>query len=79
MKAGRIHEHMREQGTWVDWSCSTDGFKAGDGEREVSKVAVAWKANWPALRQAAEGGADLLVSHESIAVHAVNGADQPDV
>ena len=70
---------MMEQGTWVDWSCSTDGFKAGDAEREVARVAVAWKANWPALRQAAERGADLFVSHESIAVRAVNGAEEPDV
>ncbi len=79
MNASEIHAHMKEQGTWVDWSCSTDGFKAGDAESEVATVAVAWKANWEALRQAVERGADLFVSHESIAVHAVNDAGKPDV
>jgi putative NIF3 family GTP cyclohydrolase 1 type 2 len=78
MKAAEIHAHFQRQGTWVDWSRSTDGFKAGDPERDVKTVAVAWKANWEALRQAADRGAELLVTHESIAVQAVNDAGRPD-
>ena len=78
MKCIDIADHMREQGTWVDWERTTDTFKAGDSSKPVKTIAVAWKANWGALREAVERGADLFVTHESICVRAVNGATEPD-
>jgi len=78
MNGKAIDDHMREQGSWVDWDQTTDTFKAGDPLREVKTVAVAWKASWDALREAVSKGADLFVSHESISVNAVNGSREPD-
>ena len=74
-----LENHFEAQGTWIDWENTTDGFKAGDPSAPVSKVAVAWKANWTALRRAVELEADLFVSHESIAVGAVNNSGRQDV
>jgi putative NIF3 family GTP cyclohydrolase 1 type 2 len=79
MKCRDVHEHLKKQGPWVDWKRTTDTFKAGDPEAEVCKVAVAWKASWEALREAHRRGAELLVSHESICVQAVNGSPDPEV
>lgn len=45
----------------------------------MTKVAVAWKVSWDALRDAVDRGAELFVSHESVSVHAINGAKEPDV
>jgi len=78
MQAIDIHKHFQDIGTWVDWDRTTDTFKAGDPQRDVRRVAVAWKANWDALRQAADGGAEIFISHESICVKAVNGSPEPD-
>ncbi len=54
-------------------------FKAGDPGRTVSKIAVAWKANWPALKETHASGADLFISHESICANAVNGDQDPEL
>jgi hypothetical protein len=67
-----IATHFRKQGTWVDWERTTDTFKAGNPSVPVQRVAVAWKASWDALREAASARADLFISHESICVNAVN-------
>jgi putative NIF3 family GTP cyclohydrolase 1 type 2 len=79
MKCLDIHEHFRARGEWVDWEHTTDTFKAGDPQKPVRTVAVAWKASWDALREAHERDADLFVSHESICVQAVNGSPEPEV
>ena len=79
MIARDVDAHLHQVGTWVDWDdTSTDVFKAGDPERTVGKIAVAWKANWPALREAHEQGAALFISHESICVHVLNGDQEPE-
>jgi hypothetical protein len=74
-----IHEHMKKQGTWVNWQVTTDTFKGGDPDKPVRKIAVAWKARWDALKTAVERGADLFVSHESIGVCASNSSADPEV
>jgi putative NIF3 family GTP cyclohydrolase 1 type 2 len=79
MRCLDIHEHFRTRGDWVNWERTTDTFKAGDPEKPVRTVAVAWKASWDALREAHDRGADLFVSHESICVNAVNGSPEPEV
>ena len=79
MKCIDIHNHFRERGTWVDWECTTDTFKAGDPDKTVRTVAVAWKPTWAALREAYRWGAELFVGHESICVHAVNGSPEPEI
>ena len=47
-----IHNHFRERGTWVNWERTTDTFKAGDPEKPVRTIAVAWKPSWDALKEA---------------------------
>ena len=80
MIARDVDAHFRQIGTWVDWdNTSTDLFKAGDPERVVSKIAVAWKANWPALKEAHARGAELFISHESICANALNGDQDPEL
>ncbi len=64
MMAHDIHAHMQSIGTWVDWSDTPDGFKAGNPEREVRRVAVAWQSTEAALREAHTRGADLFITHE---------------
>ncbi len=76
MNCQNIADHFREQGGWVDWTNTTDTFKAGDPSKPVRTVAVAWKANWDALRQAVAQKADLFISHESICIRAVNRSTQ---
>jgi putative NIF3 family GTP cyclohydrolase 1 type 2 len=79
MKCMDIHDHLRQCVEGIDWTRTTDTFKAGDPERIVRTVAVAWKASWAALREAHARGAELFVSHESICVRAVNGSPEPEV
>lgn len=64
MKASDLHQHMRELGTWVDWSDTTDGFKAGDPEAEVTGVAVGWCSLMSSLERAHQLGCNLFVTHE---------------
>ena len=78
MIARDLDAHFRAVGTWVSWEKTTDVFKAGDPDREVKRIAVAWKANWPAMKEAHARGAELFVSHESIAVEALNGDPDPE-
>ena len=79
MRCADIHQHFKQVGTWVDWDNTTDTFKAGDPDKPVTKIAVVWKANWDALRTARRGGADMVITHESICVRAVNGSTEPEV
>ncbi len=78
MRCRDIHDHFVTLGSWVDWDNTTDTFKAGDPDADVRRVAVAWKASFEALKQARNLGAELLITHESISVNAVNGSKEPD-
>ena len=64
MKAIDLRNHMQETGTWVDWSNTRDCFVAGDPEKEVKHIAVAWQARIPAIKQAVSMGCDMFVTHE---------------
>ena len=79
MRCSNVAEHFRTAGTWVDPERTVDGFKAGDPDREVTKMAVAWKPDWDALKEAHARGAELFVSHESICVRADNTDSSPEV
>jgi len=79
MKCVDVHHHLRSQAPWVDWDRTTDTFKAGDPDKTVRTVAVAWKPTWDALKEAHRRGADLFVGHESICVNAVNGSPEPEI
>jgi putative NIF3 family GTP cyclohydrolase 1 type 2 len=76
-----IADHFRatDTGKQINWSRTTDTFKAGDPSKPVRKVAVAWKATWDALKEAVSREADMFISHESICVNAQNGSPEPDV
>ena len=66
MKAADIHRHFMAQGTWVNWSNTTDGFHFGDPETEVRGIAVAWKPYWKTLKKTVALGCNFLLTHESI-------------
>ena len=78
MRCIDIHDHFKSKSSWVDWSNTTDTFKTGDPQRQVNTLAVAWKANWDAMKEAVERGAEMFVSHESICVKAVNGSAEQE-
>ena len=64
MRALEIDQHMRQVGTWVDWSRTVDTFKAGEPDSEVRGIAVAWQSQWPTLKAAHAVGCNLFVTHE---------------
>jgi len=64
MKAREVHEHFRSIGPWVDWTKTRDEFLHGDPEAGVKAVACAWIPTMRAIREAAERGANLFVTHE---------------
>jgi putative NIF3 family GTP cyclohydrolase 1 type 2 len=64
IRARDVDAHLRRVGTWVDWTTTVDTFKAGDPERAVRGIAVAWQSQWPALRAAHDAGCNLFVTHE---------------
>lgn len=66
MKAIEIHEHMKKKGTWVNWNSTTDYFHAGDPNKEITSIAVAWQGRTDALKKAAEMGCDMFITHEQI-------------
>jgi putative NIF3 family GTP cyclohydrolase 1 type 2 len=61
-----VMDHFREIGTWVDWSDTHDVVLHGAEDAEVSGIAVGWIASERAVREAADRGADLFVSHEGL-------------
>jgi putative NIF3 family GTP cyclohydrolase 1 type 2 len=78
LKGSDIASHLESLGPWIDPETTTDTFKAGDPSKPVRTIAVAWKADRDALKEAFNRGADLFISHESIGVNAQNGSKEPD-
>jgi putative NIF3 family GTP cyclohydrolase 1 type 2 len=66
MKACEVLHHFQKVGAWVNWNNTTDRFLHGNPDIEVRAIAAAWIATNEAIRQAAEGGANLFVTHEPI-------------
>ena len=64
MRALELDLHMREVGTWVDWSHTVDTFKSGDPGMDVRGIAVAWQSQFSTLKAAHAQGYNLFVTHE---------------
>lgn len=64
MKAIEINQHFLSQADWVDPERTVDHIIIGDPEKDVRRVLVTWIASFGAVRAAAEGGFDLLMTHE---------------
>lgn len=64
MKAYEVMEKMFSYGAGADYTHTCDTLKAGDPNREVTKVAVSMFATIPVVTQAKEWGAELLIVHE---------------
>ncbi|MYB76086.1 MAG: hypothetical protein F4X83_03120 [Chloroflexi bacterium] len=64
MRALDIDQHMRDVGTWVDWSNTVDTFKSGDPRMDVCGIAVAWQSQWPTLKAAHAAGCNVFITHE---------------
>ena len=56
MKAARIFDMLCRFGAGKDYTDTCDGIKAGSGDTEVSKAAVAMTATVDVVRRAAEWG-----------------------
>lgn len=66
MTARDVYEHLKSVGPWVDWNNSCDQFMHGDPDVEVTGIATAWIGTDSVIRQAAEFGANLIISHEGM-------------
>lgn len=76
MRALEIDQHMREVGTWVDWSQTVDTFKAGDSDSEVRGIAVAWQSQLSTLKAAHAAGCNVFITHEpTFYVHRDDGPE----
>jgi len=64
MKAKEVFEHFREIGHWVNWGRTCDEFLHGDPDREVAGIGTTWVPTNAVLKQAAQKGLDLVVTHE---------------
>lgn len=64
MKASEIMEQLFTFGAWADFRNSCDTLKAGDPDRQVTKVAVTMTAKADVLKQALSWGAEMMIVHE---------------
>lgn len=64
MKAKEIWQGLIAKTEGFDESYTCDTLKAGDPEREVTKIAVAMVATPDLIRETAAWGAELLIVHE---------------
>lgn len=64
MKASEIAEHFMSVADWVDPANTVDGIIIGDPEKYVRTALVTWISSMDAVREAADRGFDLLVTHE---------------
>ena len=78
MKARKVLEHFQQVGTWVDWDNSGDQFLHGDPDAEVRGIAAAWSPTNAALKQAAEKGLNLFITHEPAFYHKYEGTPSGD-
>ena len=64
MKVNEIMKDLFSLAYKQDFTDTCDTCKAGDPERDVTKVAVTMFATPDVIRQAADWGAELLITHE---------------
>jgi len=63
----RVMDRIAPLKTQMDWDNS--GLLVGDPRREVKKILVALDATLPVIREAAEQGAGMIVTHHPIIFH----------
>lgn len=66
MKAIDLYEHFKSEGDWVNWDRTCDGILWGDGQIEVTGIAVCWSSNINQLEDAQENGCNLYICHEPL-------------
>jgi len=64
LKARDVAEFFKELTPEVYTRETCDGFKFGDPEKSVKKVAVTWMATMGVLHEALRRGVDMVVTHE---------------
>ncbi|NIA15846.1 MAG: hypothetical protein GWP08_17420 [Nitrospiraceae bacterium] len=62
--ATQIREYLLSNSPWVSPEETVDTIKAGDAQRDVTKVAVCWYAAMDTIRSAHDAGCELLICHE---------------
>ena len=78
MRASEVMEHFQQVGTWVNWERTCDQFLFGNPEAEVKGIATAWIPTNAALREAAEKGLNLFITHEPAFLDAYGGTATGD-
>jgi len=64
MKCKDIDSYFRTAFPFVNWQTTCDGFKYGDPNREITKIAVGWQSLMESLEDAAGKGCNLFITHE---------------
>jgi len=78
MKASEILAHFQSVGHWVNWEKTVDRFLHGDADAEVHGIATAWIATDKAIREAADRGLNLFVTHEPAFMDGYRGQQSAD-
>lgn len=63
-KAREILEHFLSVGTWLDYNNTVDKIIIGDPVKEIRSVIVTWMSTFDALKEAANTGVDMVITHE---------------
>jgi putative NIF3 family GTP cyclohydrolase 1 type 2 len=66
MKVIELYGHFKSKGDWVNWDRTCDGILWGDGQTEVTGIAVCWSSNVNQLRDAQKNGCNLYICHEPL-------------
>ncbi|MHA1732539.1 MAG: Nif3-like dinuclear metal center hexameric protein [Promethearchaeota archaeon] len=61
-------DHIREVGTWVNWTHTCDEVLVGDPDRALTGIAVGWMGTLDVLKTAESLGCNLFVTHEPLYV-----------
>lgn len=64
VKASEVGQFFRDLTPEVYTRETCDGFKFGNQNKEVKKVAVTWMATMGVLREAVRRGCDMIITHE---------------
>lgn len=73
-----IEEHLNSLWKWDVKERTTDGFKAGDKNTVINKIAVMWKPKYKDIVKAYEEGCNFIVCHESIAALTQNDSNKTE-
>ncbi|HMF32856.1 MAG TPA: hypothetical protein VKK79_15640, partial [Candidatus Lokiarchaeia archaeon] len=72
MKVQDVFDRLKQEGSWVNWNHTADHVLFGDGDAEITGIAVGWMPTFPNLQKALDNECNLYVTHEPLYVGIAN-------